>query len=361
MPGVRFARAPGCRTARSWRGIVPFTHLAREGRMRVTIGRRELLVALGGAGVAWPLAARAQQPAMPIIGLLSGTDREASRLDAIWRGLNEAGYVEGRNVAIEYRWAEGRLDRLPTLAVDLVRRRVAVIVAVQSAAAPLAAKAATATIPIVFSIGGDAVKLGLVSSLNRPGGNITGTTFLYNTLAPKRLELLHELVPNAAVIGLLINPKNPASESETSDTQAAARALGLKLIVKNASSSDDIDAAFAIFMEQRIDALTFAADSVLNNCCDQLVALAARHAVPTMYFARAWSDSRGLMSYGCDMADAYRLTGVYAGRILKGEKPADLPTQQATKVELIINLKTAKALGITVPLPLSGRADEVIE
>jgi len=187
---------------------------------------------------------------MPVIGLLSGTDREASRLDAIWRGLNEAGYVEGQNVAIEYRWAEGRLDRLPALAAELVRRRVAVIVAIQSAAAPLAAQAATASIPIVFSIGGDPVKLGLVSSLNRPGSNITGTTFLYNTLAPKRLELLHELVPNAAVIGLLVNPKNPASESEINDTRAAARALGLTLIVQNASSSDDIDAAFASFVQQ---------------------------------------------------------------------------------------------------------------
>jgi len=324
--------------------------------------RREFMVLLGGAAATWPLAARAQQPTMPVIGLLSGTNREASRLDAIWRGLNEAGYVEGRNVAIEYRWAEGRLDRLPALAADLVRRRVAVIVAIRSAAAALAAKAATATIPIVFSIGGDAVKLGLVSSLNRPGGNITGTTFLYNTLAPKRLELLHELVPNAAVIGLLVNPKNPASESETSDTQAAARALGLKLIVQNASSSHDIDAAFTSFVQHRVDALTFAADAVfLDNCRDQLVALAARHAVPTMYFAREFTDAGGLMSYGGDMPDAYRLTGVYAGRILKGEKPADLPTQQATKVELIINLKTAKALGITVPLPLSGRADEVIE
>ena len=325
------------------------------------IGRRKFLATLGGAAAAWPLAARAQQPAMPVVGLLSGTDREASRLDAIWRGLNEAGYVEGRNVAIEYRWAEGRLDRLPALATDLVRRRVAVIIAIQSAAAPLAARAATATIPIVFSIGGDAVKLGLISSLNRPGGNITGTTFLYNTLAPKRLELLHELVPNAAVIGLLVNPKNPASESETSDTQAAARALGLKLIVQHASSSHDIDAAFANFVQHRVDALTFAADAVLNNCRNQLVALAARHAVPTIYFAREFTDAGGLMSYGGDMTDAYRLTGVYAGRILKGEKPADLPTQQATKVELIINLKTAKALGITVPLPLIGRADEVIE
>src|SRR6516162_848849 len=315
------------------------------------MNRRQMVTLLAGAA-AWPLAARGQQAAVPVIGLLSGTDREAtSQLDAIWQGLNEAGYVEGRNVAMEYRWAEGQLDRLPALAADLVRRRVAVIVAIQSAAAPLAAKAATATIPIVFSIGGDAVKLGLVSSLNRPGGNITGTTFLYNTLAPKRLELLHELVPNAAVIGLLVNPKNPASESETSDTQAAARALGLKLIVQHASSSH----------EQRVDALTFAADAVLNNCRNQLTALAARHAVPTIYFAREFTDAGGLMSYGGDMTDAYRLTGVYAGRILKGEKPADLPTQQATKVELIINLKTAKALGITVPLPLSGRADEVIE
>jgi putative ABC transport system substrate-binding protein len=314
------------------------------------VRRREFITLLGGAA-AWPLAARAQQGAIPVIGLLSGMDREASRLDAIWRGLNEAGYVEGRNLAIEYRWADGRLDQLPALAADLVRRRVAVIVAIQSAAAPLAAKAATATIPIVFSIGGDAVKLGLVSSLNRPGGNITGTTFLYNTLAPKRLELLHELVPNAAVIGLLVNPKNPASESETSDTQAAARAHGLKLIVQNASSSHDIDAAFTSLVQQQVDALTFAADAVLNNCRDQLVALAARHAVPAIYFAREFTDAGGLMSYGGDMTDAYRLTGAYAGRVLKGEKPGDLPTQQATKVELIINLKTAKALGITFPLP----------
>jgi putative tryptophan/tyrosine transport system substrate-binding protein len=257
------------------------------------IGRREFITLLGGAVAAWPLAGRAQQPAMPVIGLLSGADREASQLDAIWRGLNEAGYVEGRNVAIEYRWAEGHFDQLPALATDLVRRQVAVIVAIQSAAAPLAA---TATIPIVFSIGGDAVKLGLVSSLNRPGGNATGRSFLYNTLAPKRLELLRELVPNAAVIGLLINPKNPASSSETSDVQAAARTLGLKIVAQNASSSHDIDAAFASFVQQRVNALTFAADSVFNSHRDWLIALAARHVVPTMYFAREFTDAGGLMS-----------------------------------------------------------------
>src|SRR6516165_8544029 len=325
------------------------------------LGRREFITLLGGAAAACPLAARAQQPAMPVVGLLSGTDRDASRLDAIWRGLNEAGYVEGHNVAIEYRWAEGRLDRLPALAADLVRGRVAVIVAIQSAAAPLAAKAATATIPIVFSIGGDAVKLGLVSSLNRPGGNVTGTSFLYNTLAPKGLELLHELVPNATVIGLLVNPKNPASQSETADVQAAARALGLTIIVQNATSNRDIDAAFASFVQHQVDALTFAADSVFSKHHDQLIALAARHAVPTMYFSRDFTAAGGLMSYAGDMTNAYRLAGVYAGRILKGEKPANLPVQLAVKVEFVVNLKTAKTLGLTFPLPLIGRADEVIE
>jgi ABC-type uncharacterized transport system substrate-binding protein len=331
--------------------------MGREGHMR----RREFIMLLGSAVAAWPLAARAQQPALPVIGLLSGTDREASQVEAIWRGLNEVGYVEGHNVAIEYRWADGHLDRLPALAADLVRRQVAVIVAIQSAAAPLAAKAATTTIPIVFSIGGDAVKLGLVSSLNRPGGNVTGTSFLYNTLAPKRLELLHELVPNATVIGLLVNPKNPASEFETSDVEVAARALGLKVVAQSARNNDDIDAAFASFVQQRVNALTFAADAVFSSRRDQIIALAARHAVPTMYFAREFTAAGGLMSYGGDMTNAYRLTGIYEGRILKGEKAADLPTQQATKVELVINLRTAKALGITFPITLLGRADEVIE
>jgi len=328
--------------------------------MTAKMKRREFITLLSGA-TAWPLAARAQQSAMPVIGLLSGTDREASPLDAIWRGLNEADYFEGRNVAMEYRWAEGQLDRLPALATDLVRRQVAVIVAIQSAAAPLAAKATTATIPIVFSIGGDAVKLGLVSSLNRPGGNVTGTSFLYNTLAPKRLELLHELVPNATVIGLLVNPKNPASQSETADVQAAARALGLTIIVQNATSNRDIDAAFASFVQHQVDALTFAADSVFSKHHDQLIALAARHAVPTMYFSRDFTAAGGLMSYGGDMTNAYRLTGVYTGRILKGEKPANLPVQLAVKVEFVVNLKTAKTLGLTFPLPLIGRADEVVE
>src|SRR6516164_1421387 len=263
--------------------------------------RREFIALLGGGGLllaAKVRRARGQQPAMPVVGLLSGTDRDASRLDAIWRGLNEAGYVEGRNVAIEYRWAEGRLDRLPALAADLVRRRVAVIVAIQSAAAPLAAKAATATIPIVFSIGGDAVKLGLVSSLNRPGGNLTGTSFLYNTLAPKRLEMLHELVPNAAMIGFLVNPKNPSSQSETADVQTAARMLGLRMVTQSATSDHDIDAAFAGFVQQRVEAITFAADAVFNKHHDQLIALAARYAVPTMYFAREFTAAGGLMSYG---------------------------------------------------------------
>jgi putative ABC transport system substrate-binding protein len=307
------------------------------------------------------LGAYGREQAMPVIGLLSGTDRRVSQLDAIWRGLNEAGYVEGHNVAMECRWAEGNLDRLPALAADLVRRQVAVIVAIQSAAAPLAAKAATATIPIVFSIGGDPVKLGLVSSLNRPGGNVTGTSFLYNMLAPKRLELLHELVTSATVIGLLVNPKNPASESETNEAHVAARALGLKIVAENASSDHEIDSAFASLVQQRVDALTFAADAVFNSHRDELIALTTRHAVPTMYFAREFTDAGGLMSYGGDMAHAYRLAGIYAGRILQGEKPADLPAQQATKVELVINLKTTKALGLTLPITLLGRADEVIE
>lgn len=326
--------------------------------------RREFITLLGSAvagPVLAPLAARAQQPAVPVIGVLSGTDRDARNLDAIRRGLGDAGYIEGRNVAIEYREAEGRFDRLPALAADLVSRRVGVIIAIQSATAPLAAKAATTTIPIVFSIGGDPVKLGLVGSFNRPGGNVTGATFLVNSLGAKRLELLHELVPRDATIGLLVNPKNPASGPETSDVQGAARTLGLRLYLQNASSTQDIDAAFANFAQQRVNAVTFAADAVFNSNRGHLVALAARHAIPTMYFYRAFADVGGLISYGGNDTDAYRLAGSYAGRILKGENPADLPVQQVTKVELVLNMKTAAALGVTFPITLLGRADGVIE
>ena len=326
--------------------------------------RREFIALLGGSAAApmlLPLATRAQQPAMPVIGVLSGTDRDARNLDAIRQGLGEAGYIEGHNLTIEYREAEGRFDRLPALAADLVSRQVGVIVAIQSATAPLAAKAASSTIPVVFSIGGDPVKLGLVESFNRPGGNVTGATFLVISLGAKRLELLRELVPGDAMIGLLVNPKNPASGPETSDVQAAARALGLRIHLQNASSMQDIDAAFADFVQQRVNAVSFAADAVFNANRDHLVALAARHAIPTMYFYRAFADAGGLLSYGGHDTDAYRLAGNYAGRILKGEKPADLPVQQVTKVELVLNMKTAQTLGITFPITLLGRADGVIE
>jgi putative ABC transport system substrate-binding protein len=259
--------------------------------------RREFIGLVFGAA-SWPLTARAQQSGMPVIGLLSGTGRDTRQLSAIRQGLNEAGYVEGRNVAIEYRWAEDQFDRLPALAVELVHRQVAVIVAIQSAAASLAAKAATTTIPIVFSIGGDPIKFGHVSSLNRPGGNVTGTSFLVNTLGAKRLELLHELVPSAGMIGVLVNPNNPASQSETSDVQVAARTLGLQTYVQNASSSREIDAAFANFVQQRVSALTFAADAVLTRQHNQIIALAAHHALPTIYFVREFVEDGGLMSYG---------------------------------------------------------------
>lgn len=326
--------------------------------------RREFMAVLAGA-VTLPLlappAVRAQQRVMPVIGVLSGTNREPRLLAAIHQGLKETGYIEGRNVAIEYRWAEGRFDQLPALTRDLLRRDVAVIIAMQSSTAPLAAKAATTTIPIVFSIGGDPVKLGLVSSLSRPGGNVTGATFLVNSLAGKRLELLREMVPGGAVIGVLVNPKNPASESETKDVQTAARALGLKVHLQNASSESDIDAAFANFAQQRVSAVTFAADAVFNSRRTQLIALAARYKLPTMYFYREFANAGGLMSYGGFDTDAYRQAGVYAGRILKGEKPADLPVQQVTKVELAINMKTAGTLGIKIPPALLVRADEVLE
>jgi ABC-type uncharacterized transport system substrate-binding protein len=321
--------------------------------------RREFITLLGGAA-AWPFAAHAQQPTMALVGLLSGALVHDYQLRALRQGLKEAGYIEGRNIAIKYVSADGRFERLPELAAELVADSSAVIVAIAPPAA-LAAKAATAKIPIVFTAGADPVDLGLVSSLNRPDGNLTGVHFLIAALAAKQLELLRELVSSSTVIGLLVNPANPVSESQTRDVQAAAVALGLKLSVLNASSESDIEAAFASFVQQRVDAVLVGSDPFFLSRRDQLVGLTARHAISAMYSLREFAVAGGLMSYGTSLTDAFRLAGAYAGRILKGEKPADLPVQQAAKFELVVNLKTAKALGLTVPPSLLARADEVIE
>jgi putative ABC transport system substrate-binding protein len=327
--------------------------------MRICLRRRDFIATLGGVAV-WPLAARAQQRAMPVIGYLNAGSASTSLfLLPFLQGLKESGFVEGRNVNIEYRWADGQYDRLPTLAADLVRHQVALIVAAGPAA--LAAKAATTTIPIVFTVGVDPVDIGLVSRLNRPGGNLTGATLLNVNLGPKRLEVLHELLPASTSIALLINPTRANGEAETTDMLAAARTLGLTLHVLRASTERDIDAAFATLVQLRASGLVIGTDTFFNARHELLAALAVRHAVPTIYQYREFTAAGGLMSYGGGLTDSIRIAGVYAGRILKGEKPADLPVQQVTKVELIINLKTAKALGLTVPFALLGRADEVIE
>jgi len=324
--------------------------------------RRTFMAVVSGGLLAAPFVSEAQQAAITRIGYLSTRSPAEAKYvtDAFIRGLNESGYVEGTNLAIEFRWAELQYDRLPTLASDLVRRRVAAIATMGSPAAP-AAKAATATIPVVFGIGDDPVTLGLVTSLNRPGGNLTGVTVLSAELGPKRLELAHELVPTAAIVAVLVNPSNTNTEPLSRDLQSAARAIGLQIHVLQASTERDIDAAFATLLQLRAGALVIGTDPFFNSRSDQLAALALLNAMPTIFQFREFAAAGGVLSYGSNITDAYRWVGLYTGRILKGEKPADLPVQQSTKVELIINLKTAKALGLTVPLSLLGRADEVIE
>ena len=324
--------------------------------------RREFITLLGGA-IAWPIAARAQQPAMPIIGFLSAGTSEMARdyVAAFHRSLADEGFVEGRTVGIEYRWIEGQNERLPALAADLVRRQVAVIVAA-STPASLAAKAATQTIPIAFIVGTDPVGIGLVASLAHPGGNITGVTNLNVELFKKCFELMHSLMPPASTIAVLVNPANVAqTATERATVQDAARALGARVVILNASSPSEIESVFEVLIGQRVGALVVSGEIFFLNQRDRLVELAARHAVPTIYAYREFPVAGGLMSYGADFAEPYRLVGVYAGRILKGEKPANLPVQQATKVELVINLKTAKTLGLNIPNTIIGRADEVIE
>jgi putative tryptophan/tyrosine transport system substrate-binding protein len=323
--------------------------------------RREFIALLGGA-VAWPVAARAQRP-MPVIGFLhSGSPGPfASFVAGFRQGLSEAGYVDGKNVLIEYRWAEGQPDRLPALAAELTRRPIAVLVAAGGSLTAVVAQRATSTVPIVFAGVDDPVKMGIVQSFNRPGGNATGVSLFNAVLTPKRLELLHEVAPKASAIALLVNPRNPSTESQVSDAQDAARERGQSLRVLSASGERDIDLAFAALIEQRSDALLVSADALFQNLRSQVIMLAARHRVPAIYLNREFPVSGGLISYGIHFPDAYRQAGNYAGRVLKGEKPFDLPVVQPTKFELVINLKTAKALGLTVPDKLLALADEVIE
>jgi putative ABC transport system substrate-binding protein len=325
--------------------------------------RRDFMAGLASAA-AWPLAARAQQPALPVIGILSpgSPESDAPRLSPLRFGLGEAGYVEGRNATTQYRGADGQNDRLPALAADLAQRRVSVMVALGGTPAALAAKAATATIPIVFVTAGDPIAVGLVTSLSRPGGNITGIASLAVELGPKQLELLHELVPAVTTVGLLVNPTNATNaEMLLRELQAATRTLGLQLHVLQASTEPELERAFATLVQLRAGALVIGSDPFFNSRSEQLASLAARHAVPAVYPFHEYARAGGLMSYGSSFVEPYRLAGVYTGRILKGEKPADLPVQQSTKVELVINLKTAKALGLTIPETLLATADQVIE
>ena len=325
--------------------------------------RRQFITLLGGAAATWPLAANAQQPAMPVIGFLSGRSQEEATGDtaAFRRGLSEMGFVEGRNLAIEYRWAEGRNEQLPELAADLVRRHVAVIAAVGGNNSAFAAKAATTTIPIVFTSAADPVKVGLVISINRPGGNVTGVSWFAGELGPKRLGLLYELVPNIMVTALVVNPNSPELSSQSEHAQEAARALGWELHVINARSEREIDAAFDTAVLQRAGAVIVSADPFFLSRRNQFVALAAHYAVPTIYVNRAFVAAGGLISYGNSVSDAYRRAGLHTGRLLKGATPSELPIDQATRFELVINLKTAKALGLEIPATLLARADEVIE
>jgi putative ABC transport system substrate-binding protein len=324
--------------------------------------RREFIALVGGVAATWPLTTQAEQQTMPVIGFLNGAspDGYAHMVAAFRQGLKETGYVEGQNVAIEYRWAEGQYNRLPDLAADLVRRQVSVIAAT-STPANLVAKASTSTIPIIFTTGSDPVQLGLVASLNRPGGNVTGITQLTEEVGPKRVELAHELIPTATVIGLLINPGNSLAETMTAASRTAAVTLGLQLNVLHASTEAELDIAFSTLLQMRAGALAIGGDAFFNGHAELLAALSIRHSVPSVYQNHEFAAAGGLISYGGSLMDSYRLAGVYTGRILKGDNPADLPVQQSVKVELIINLKTAKALGLIVPLSLLGRADELIE